>query len=205
MARTPKVVEDRRQQILEAAFRVFARKGFLRATNKDIAREIGVTSGLIYHYFESKEELLRAVIFTLSPMHVLHSLPEKVLALPPEEFFPFVIAQVLEQVEQPQFVQLIRVILPEVIHDSSFASIPSSVLSQVAALLAAYVEKCYAQMTVPVSMVDVELVFHLLVSTMMGILLRRQIFQDPQMLAYSRPQIVQQLTAIVLDGLHLRS
>ncbi|MBV8695756.1 MAG: TetR family transcriptional regulator, partial [Ktedonobacteraceae bacterium] len=46
MARTPRVVEDRREQIIDAAMRVFSQKGFTRATNKDIAHEAGITAGL---------------------------------------------------------------------------------------------------------------------------------------------------------------
>ena len=42
MARTPKVVEDRREHIIAAALRAFAQKGFARMTNKDIAREAGI-------------------------------------------------------------------------------------------------------------------------------------------------------------------
>ena len=71
MARTPKVVEDRREQIIDAAMRVFAQKGFVRATNKDVAREAGITAGLIYHYFENKEALLMAIIEGRSPLKVL--------------------------------------------------------------------------------------------------------------------------------------
>ena len=55
MPRTVKTVENRREQIMESALRVFAKKGFTGASNKDIAREAGITPGLIYHYFESKE------------------------------------------------------------------------------------------------------------------------------------------------------
>jgi len=62
MARTPKVVEDRREQIIDAAMRVFAQKGYSKATNKDIAREAGITTGLIYYYFDSKEALLKAIL-----------------------------------------------------------------------------------------------------------------------------------------------
>src|SRR5574341_786618 len=50
--------EARRTQILEAATRVFARKGFDRATITDIARAARLSEGSIYNYFRSKEELL---------------------------------------------------------------------------------------------------------------------------------------------------
>jgi AcrR family transcriptional regulator len=43
---------------LDAALRVFAEKGFAGASIRDIAKEVGVTEGLLYHYFESKEQLL---------------------------------------------------------------------------------------------------------------------------------------------------
>jgi AcrR family transcriptional regulator len=50
--------EKRRGQILDAALTVFANKGFAGASMRDIAREVGVTEGLLYHYFPSKDELL---------------------------------------------------------------------------------------------------------------------------------------------------
>lgn len=47
--------------ILDAAVRVFARKGYHSSRVGDIAEEAGVAHGLLYHYFTSKEELLETV------------------------------------------------------------------------------------------------------------------------------------------------
>jgi AcrR family transcriptional regulator len=52
---------DRRRQILEAAVKVFAARGFHAARVSDVAKEAGVAYGLVYHYFGSKEELLEAI------------------------------------------------------------------------------------------------------------------------------------------------
>lgn len=52
--------EERREQILDAAMKVFSEKGFAGASVRDIAGSIGVTEGLIYHYFESKDQLMNA-------------------------------------------------------------------------------------------------------------------------------------------------
>jgi TetR/AcrR family fatty acid metabolism transcriptional regulator len=52
---------DKRTLILEAAVRVFARKGYHAARVGDIATEAGVAHGLLYHYFESKEQLLESI------------------------------------------------------------------------------------------------------------------------------------------------
>jgi TetR/AcrR family fatty acid metabolism transcriptional regulator len=56
MAKAPPV--DKRRNILDAAIRVFARQGFHSTRVSDIADEAGVAYGLVYHYFESKEEVL---------------------------------------------------------------------------------------------------------------------------------------------------
>jgi len=49
---------DKRRTILDAAIRVFARQGFHSARVSDIASEAGVAYGLVYHYFDSKEQML---------------------------------------------------------------------------------------------------------------------------------------------------
>jgi TetR/AcrR family fatty acid metabolism transcriptional regulator len=55
------VPEDKRQLILDAAVRVFARKGYHTSRVGDIAEEAGVAHGLLYHYFKSKDELLETI------------------------------------------------------------------------------------------------------------------------------------------------
>jgi TetR/AcrR family transcriptional regulator, fatty acid metabolism regulator protein len=55
---------DRRRQILEAAVKVFARKGFHASRVGDIAEEAGIAYGLVYHYFKSKEDLLETIFRT---------------------------------------------------------------------------------------------------------------------------------------------
>jgi len=55
-------LERRRQAILEAAARVFARKGFDKATTREIAQEAEISEGTIYNYFASKQKLLEALV-----------------------------------------------------------------------------------------------------------------------------------------------
>jgi TetR/AcrR family fatty acid metabolism transcriptional regulator len=53
--------EAKRRAILEAAVRVFARRGYHGSRVADIAEEAGVAHGLLYHYFSSKEQVLQTV------------------------------------------------------------------------------------------------------------------------------------------------
>src|SRR5919107_5394768 len=60
------VVRARRGQIVEAATRVFAEKGFRRATTREVALAAGVSEGTIYNYFEDKDALLLAILDRLN-------------------------------------------------------------------------------------------------------------------------------------------
>jgi len=52
---------QRSQDILEAARRVFESKGFLNTTLQDVAKEAEISVGLIYRYFQSKEDMFAAL------------------------------------------------------------------------------------------------------------------------------------------------
>ena len=61
MATAHKAAPDKRRMILDAAVRVFARQGFHHCRVSDVADEAGVAYGLVYHYFDSKEEILNTL------------------------------------------------------------------------------------------------------------------------------------------------
>lgn len=60
----PKVVDhaERRRAIVDACLRLVARDGLAHTTTREIAREAGVSHGIIAHYFESKQDILRAAL-----------------------------------------------------------------------------------------------------------------------------------------------
>jgi TetR/AcrR family transcriptional repressor of uid operon len=53
--------EEKRQELLGAAMRCFARDGFQGASISDICKEAHISRGHLYHYFESKEEMVVAI------------------------------------------------------------------------------------------------------------------------------------------------
>ena len=54
--------EDRPQEITEAALHAFAEKGYAATRVEEVAKRAGVSKGLLYLYFKTKEELFKAVI-----------------------------------------------------------------------------------------------------------------------------------------------
>lgn len=64
----PKIVDHElyRKQLLNQCFEIFAEKGYSSVTMREIASEIGVSTGTLYHYFPSKESLFDQLIEYLS-------------------------------------------------------------------------------------------------------------------------------------------
>jgi AcrR family transcriptional regulator len=60
----PKIVnhDEYREEMLEKCFHFFSRKGFSKVTMREIAEEIGISTGTLYHYFSTKENLLGELI-----------------------------------------------------------------------------------------------------------------------------------------------
>jgi AcrR family transcriptional regulator len=52
----------RREQILKTALKLFAAQGFDATSTRQIAREVGIAEGLIFHYFPTKASLLSAIL-----------------------------------------------------------------------------------------------------------------------------------------------
>ncbi len=199
MARTPKVVEDRREQIIDAAMRVFSQKGFTRATNKDVAHEAGITPGLIYYYFESKEALLKAILEERSPLPVVTSLPAQMLALPPEVFLCFLIQRVLGIVESEKFVQLLLVIFSEMTHNVNLSEIVLGLFQHILAFVGGYFKS--KMETGELRQADVAFTVQVFIGSVMGFVLRRQILRDPVALEYSHEQIADAVVETVLKGM----
>src|SRR5262249_9830143 len=61
-AHIQRLKDERREEILRAALRVFARKGLAASKISDIATAAGLSHGLVYHYFESKEAVFAALL-----------------------------------------------------------------------------------------------------------------------------------------------
>ncbi|MBX5458828.1 MAG: TetR/AcrR family transcriptional regulator [Thermogemmatispora sp.] len=202
MARRPKTegTEDRREQIINAALRVFARKGFARATNKDIAREAGITPGLIYYYFADKEALLQAVIEIHSPLHLFEQLEPAQWDAPPPEFLRATLLQALDIIESEQVFSLIRTVLSELLHGAETPLLPGLFLPRVIDVLQRYLRLQQTKGALRAE-ISAEEAAQVLLSAMMGLVMRRQLLRDASVLRYSHEELVSLVLKTILPGL----
>ena len=202
MSRKPGPIENRREQIINAAIKVFAKKGFAASTNSDVAKEAKITPGLIYHYFKSKEDLLRSAIEGNPTRKLLRSMPPELLSLPTSEFLHAVASQFLEIAEDEDFVRLIRVYLPEVIRNPRIATAGLSTIQRVVETL----EKALSEKMENGELRKGNASLHaqLFLGAIMDIVLRRQITKDPTTLRFTREEIIDSLVDVTMRGLEPR-
>ena len=62
MSRVVKEYDERRGEILTVAQRLFHQKGYEQTSVQEIINEVGIAKGTFYHYFNSKIDLLDAII-----------------------------------------------------------------------------------------------------------------------------------------------
>jgi len=106
--------EDRPQEITAAAFSVFADKGYASARVDEVAQRAGVSKGLLYLYFKTKEELFKAVIKSV----VIRRVDALLLAveeteLPSEEFIRGPVLEFMKGVPGSPIAVVVRLLISE--------------------------------------------------------------------------------------------
>ena len=111
--RVVKEAEERKEEILDAAEKLFAAKGFDNTSTGDILDAVGIARGTIYYHFKSKEEILDGVIGRITSrlienageivrkkeLPVLERLTKAILSLNVESEIGY---EIMEQVHRPQ-------------------------------------------------------------------------------------------------------
>ena len=136
-------VEDRRSQILDAAFEEFSTKGFKGATIKSIAGAAGLQSpALIYHYFPGKEALFREVLGARIPVLRTVSDPAGLLDLPPEDVLPMIAHKYLSTFDNPTAQRMVRLMIGEAMRRPEIAEIfGNTVIKRVLGFLKTYMTR----------------------------------------------------------------
>jgi AcrR family transcriptional regulator len=116
--------EKRRQQIIDGALDVFSRKGFEKATNRDIAEAAGIRSpGLVYHYFKSKRDLLESVLAERAAiLQFLNDAPQ-IMQLPPQDALARFASAFLKISSVPEAASFTRLILGESLRQPDIAAL----------------------------------------------------------------------------------
>lgn len=109
--------EKRRQEILDAGLDLFIRQGYAATKVADIAAAVGMSTGLMFHYFPSKEKLYEALIsFGMSGPGTVMA---QAAALQPLEFFTMAATQILTYIKADAFVAKMFVLVTQAMQNDA--------------------------------------------------------------------------------------
>lgn len=195
--RNNQVVAQRMNQIRSAAATVFARSGYAAATTDQIAREAGVSPGLVFHYFDSKKNLLVDVVATL----VVESFTRFLQPKDGEEAVDLLMRFAQGQGQFiSQNLDLIKVVLYEAqFHEEVRELVVSKVLLPATAALEDNLRRL---VSIGVVRSDLDLAFaaRLLIGAVAGVTLMKEVFYDPVLQSRDPAETSQQFLTILLDG-----
>ncbi|MGQ9730565.1 MAG: TetR/AcrR family transcriptional regulator [Candidatus Zipacnadales bacterium] len=182
MSRDSRTTILRKAAIMEAAIRVFAAHGFDGGTIRQIATEAGVSEGLIYRYFESKEALLDAVIRERSILPWLaqpESLPDD---LPVEQVLRALVQVALDRLAESADCAMI--VWSQVATNRRIANIVGGMMREVTDRLASYLDRKIARGEL--RRCDAQAVARMIAATLLGFTLQQYRLSPP--LKYLSPQ-----------------
>jgi TetR/AcrR family transcriptional regulator, cholesterol catabolism regulator len=132
--------EESRLRILDTALLVFAEKGFTRTTIKDIADAAGISSGLMYHYFPGKKELLSATIEHHSFLPELRRILTGQENLPGGQVLKEIAGKFLNTLDAKK--SLVKILIRDVAYDPKYSDAWTKLCQEGVSLLQKYIEGC---------------------------------------------------------------
>lgn len=192
--------EDRRQQILDAAQKVFAAKGFDGASIKDLAKAAKISPGLLYWYFKDKTDLLVSLLTERIEMG-FGQLPGNVsFDAPPEEFLPQFASFYISLFEQPMNTALFKVMITNTpSFPTAIRRVQSGVINRVLGTLQSYFQR---QIELGrMRPCDTGMVTRTFMGSVVAFLLLRHVLQDERVRELSVEMFVNGITDVVLHGI----
>jgi AcrR family transcriptional regulator len=195
MNEAPTATATRRSAIVSAALKVFAAHGFDAGTIREIAVEAGVAEGLIYHYFDSKEALLDAVIRERSILPWLdepEALPDD---LPVKDALRQLLAEALSRLSR--HADLFAVVWSQVATNRRLADRVGRFVREVTGRIAAYLDRKIARGEL--RPIDTNVAARLVAGSLVTFTIMQHRLSPP--LKYVEPEhFADQLTDILLEG-----
>jgi AcrR family transcriptional regulator len=192
---------DRRQQILEAALKVFSTKGFHKATNKDIAEAAGgISPGLIYWYFKDKHDLFLSIIRERAEILQLADHPEQLMELPPREALALIGRVYLTALSSPGNVPLFRMMIGEAMR---FPQLGDMVYKLAASRLLGVITR-YLQLQIDQGRMrphDTMIAARSFIGMLIIHILAREVLHQPEAIATPDEQVIATVVDIFVRGL----
>jgi TetR/AcrR family fatty acid metabolism transcriptional regulator len=196
MSRRDRLKQEREERILDAAATVFARKGFHKATIREISDLADVADGTIYNYFDNKFDLLIGLFARLAELDRLPGELGQDAATDARSFMFAAFQHRMDRIRQNE--EMLRAVLPEVLVNSDLRErFYRQYVLRIASILEPYVRRQVERGQM--RPVDVPLTVRVVQSMFVGILLLRILGDEP--LCTRWEEMPETFVNLIFDGL----
>jgi len=196
-------IAQRKEQIMAGAVKVFAEKGFHRATTKDIALAADVAEGTIYNYFETKEAILWEIIGQVAQLSQRQHVLEASVEQDPKQFFITHFVDRLHTIA-PAY-DMILAVLPEILASADLRKQYNETLLQPAIqMLEAHLQTRVGQGQLSID--DIPLTARIATAMIWGLQLLYLVGDEMVKTNWHQPQhLAEELAHILVDGVDVKT
>jgi AcrR family transcriptional regulator len=191
------LITARRNQILDAATKVFAEKGFHPTTIKDIAREAGIADGTIYNYFENKTALMLGIFDRLNESDQRNEDLSKITEVDSRSFMKAYLRHRLTVLQADNF-EAFRVVLSEIMVNKELRELYyRKIVEPTFSMAEAYVQQLAAQHII--KPINISLAMRAISGMVLGLIV--ELIMGDQALESKWDELPDFLTDMILDGI----
>lgn len=190
----------RRETIIAAAADLFSERGFAGASNREIARAAGISPGLIYWYFRDKDELFMHVLEHLFPLQRLEIPTRSADEMSVEELLQEVGRQFITIMTRQDAQRLMRLSLSELIRFPDLRRRVGEMMAR-AAIFRLAEELDLRVERGEIAPVNTRLAAQSFFGSLVGFILRRYLFDSPDLEDTTGEEMVRVVVSIHAAGL----
>lgn len=198
-----KAAENREQEILDAAIRIFSEKGYNAATTSEISREAGIAEGTLFRYFKNKKALLSRIVLISSKTigqnvitKRLGKLIEKNKDKDIKEILKLIILDRIDLLEKNK--ELYKIVFTEIQYQEDLKkAFKENIILTAKNMIFGYVDK--NNLKDKFKDVDLMATARNLVSMVVGYLVQSSIF--PELITIDREKQVEEMVEVFLNGI----
>ncbi|MFL0252205.1 TetR/AcrR family transcriptional regulator [Clostridium neuense] len=198
-----KAAENREQEILDAAIRIFSEKGYNAATTSEISREAGIAEGTLFRYFKNKKALLAKIVILSSKTigkniiaKRLGKLIEKNKDKDLREIVKIIMLDRIDLLEKNK--ELFKIVFTEIQYQEDLKqAFKENIILAAKDILVDYIDK--SQFKEVFKDVDPMVVGRTMIASVIGYVVQSTVF--PELITISKEQQVDQMVEVFLNGI----
>lgn len=198
-----KAAENREQEILDAAIKVFSEKGYNAATTSEISREAGIAEGTLFRYFKNKKALIKRIVLISSKTigqnvitKRLGKLIEKNKDKDFKEILKLIILDRIDLLEKNK--ELYKIVFTEIQYQEDLKkAFKENIILTAKGMLFSYIDK--NKLKDNFKDVDLMAAARNLISMVVGYIVQSTVF--PELITIDREKQVEEMVEVFLNGI----